>query len=159
MLTLSFLFAHFLSARYLTMRSQAVLGQSIPVTTRHLESLIRLAQARARLELRAEVNEQDALDVVELMQESLLDAFTNDTGEVDLGRKSAGNTVKQVKSLVKYLSNEATRRNNSVFSTRDIENACQLLRLEKDPEALVELMHTECYLLIKGPRLWQLNCV
>ena len=34
------------------MRAQSSLGKSIPVTTRHLESLIRLSQARARLELR-----------------------------------------------------------------------------------------------------------
>ena len=34
------------------MRAQSTLGNSIPVTTRHLESLIRLSQARARLELR-----------------------------------------------------------------------------------------------------------
>lgn len=34
------------------MRAQSSLGNSIPVTTRHLESLIRLSQARARLELR-----------------------------------------------------------------------------------------------------------
>lgn len=37
---------------YLTMRAQSSLGNSIPVTTRHLESLIRLSQARARLDLR-----------------------------------------------------------------------------------------------------------
>lgn len=53
-----------------------MIGDSIPVTTRHLESLIRLAQARAKLELREEVDENDALDVVLLLQESSLDAFT-----------------------------------------------------------------------------------
>ena len=37
---------------YLTMRAESSLGNSIPVTTRHLESLIRLSQARARLDLR-----------------------------------------------------------------------------------------------------------
>lgn len=40
---------------YLTMRAQSSLGASIPVTTRHLESLIRLSQARARVELREHV--------------------------------------------------------------------------------------------------------
>jgi DNA replicative helicase MCM subunit Mcm2 (Cdc46/Mcm family) len=40
---------------YLTMRSEASAGQSLPVTTRHLESLIRLSQARARMDLRDEV--------------------------------------------------------------------------------------------------------
>jgi DNA helicase MCM8 len=40
---------------YLMMRSEASAGQSLPVTTRHLESLIRLSQARARMDLRDEV--------------------------------------------------------------------------------------------------------
>lgn len=47
--------AKVLQRLYLTMRAQASSGQSIPVTTRHLESLIRLAQARARVDLREEV--------------------------------------------------------------------------------------------------------
>ena len=67
--------------------------------------------------------------------------------------------MRQVKALVKHLSTEANRRNNNVFSKADIEAACALLRLEKEPAALIESMHTECYLLIKGPNLWQLNCV
>jgi DNA helicase MCM8 len=48
--------AKVLQKMYLTMRSEASLGNSMPVTTRHLESLIRLSQARARLELREEVS-------------------------------------------------------------------------------------------------------
>lgn len=48
--------AKVLQRLYLTMRSEASAGQSIPVTTRHLESLIRLAQARARIDLRNEVS-------------------------------------------------------------------------------------------------------
>lgn len=39
--------AQVLQRLYLTMRAQSALGTSIPVTTRHLESLIRLSQARA----------------------------------------------------------------------------------------------------------------
>lgn len=55
--TLSTAAAKVLQRLYLTMRAQASAGQSIPVTTRHLESLIRLAQARARIDLRDEVND------------------------------------------------------------------------------------------------------
>ena len=53
-------------------------------------------KARARVELREEVTEKDAKDVVELLQESLLDAFTNDTGEIDFGRKGGMSLTKQV---------------------------------------------------------------
>ncbi|KAL1437989.1 hypothetical protein MTO96_048446 [Rhipicephalus appendiculatus] len=41
-------------------------ADSVPITTRQLESLIRLTQARARLELREECTAQDALDVIEV---------------------------------------------------------------------------------------------
>ena len=140
---------------YLTMRAQAKLGNSIPVTTRHLESLIRLSQARARMELRDVVTAEDAQDVIDLLHESLLDAFTNEAGEVEVGRK--GGVVKQIKSLVKTLTQQARLRNNNVFHQEQIAEACALLRLEKDPMDLIETMHTECYLLKKGGRLWQLN--
>lgn len=66
------------------------------MTTRHLESLIRLAQARARLELREEVSEDDANDVVMLLQESLLDVFANDVGEIDTSKRGGLSMAKQV---------------------------------------------------------------
>lgn len=47
--------AKVLQKLYLTMRAQSNSGESVPVTTRNLESLIRLAQARARADLRDEV--------------------------------------------------------------------------------------------------------
>jgi DNA helicase MCM8 len=67
--------AKVLQLMYLTMRAQGIegLGDSnssynssgaIPVTTRHLESLIRLAQARARMELRTEVMNQLECDSI-----------------------------------------------------------------------------------------------
>lgn len=43
------------------------------------------------------MSEDDAEDVVQLLHESLLDAFTTDTGEVDFGRKGGMSLAKQVK--------------------------------------------------------------
>jgi DNA helicase MCM8 len=40
---------------------------STPVTTRQLESIVRLSEARAKMSLRHEVTIQDALDVLEIM--------------------------------------------------------------------------------------------
>ena len=44
-----------------------------PITMRQLESLIRLTEARAKLELREEATEADALDVVDIMRASMVD--------------------------------------------------------------------------------------
>ncbi|GAX76612.1 hypothetical protein CEUSTIGMA_g4058.t1 [Chlamydomonas eustigma] len=45
---------------YLHLRGQTVPGSSTPVTARQLESMVRLSEARARLELREEVTREDA---------------------------------------------------------------------------------------------------
>ena len=60
-----------LKAFYLESRqrrgSSSSLQDSLPITTRQLESAIRLAEARARAELRHSVSEADAEEVVDMM--------------------------------------------------------------------------------------------
>lgn len=49
-----------------------------------------LLQARAKLELREEATEADALDVLEIMKNSLIDIFTDDVGIMDTTRSQNG---------------------------------------------------------------------
>lgn len=58
----------FLQTFYLELRKQHQGTDSTPITTRQLESLIRLTEARAKLELREKCTAEDAEDVVELMK-------------------------------------------------------------------------------------------
>jgi DNA replicative helicase MCM subunit Mcm2 (Cdc46/Mcm family) len=53
---------------YITLRKQHQGLDSTPITTRQLESLIRLTEARARLELRETATKEDAEDVIEIMK-------------------------------------------------------------------------------------------
>jgi len=70
---------------YLEMRSQ-VESQAIPVTPRQLESLIRLAIARARLLLRNEVTKEDAAEAITLTKNMLYTvAIDKKTGKIDMG--------------------------------------------------------------------------
>ena len=68
--------------------------EGAPITTRQLESLVRLAEARARVELRDVATEADALDVVDIMKATLYDEFVDETGVLDFRR--AGGKSKQV---------------------------------------------------------------
>jgi len=52
---------------YLELRTKNRTVDSTPITTRQLESMVRLAEARARVELRETVTAQDARDVVAIM--------------------------------------------------------------------------------------------
>ena len=45
---------------YLSLRASHHEADGTPITTRHIESLIRMAEARAKIELRQVVTEQDA---------------------------------------------------------------------------------------------------
>lgn len=58
---------------------------------------MRLAQARAKCELREIVTKQDAMDVVEMMQEAMLEAYTDESGELDFTHHKGGlSLAKQV---------------------------------------------------------------
>ena len=58
----------------------------VTVTPRQLEGLIRLATARARLLMKAQVDEDDAQRAIDLMQSMLQDAGVDvNTGQVDMG--------------------------------------------------------------------------
>jgi len=52
---------------YLDLRKKYRSVDSTPITTRQLESMIRLSEARAKLELREKVTSQDAKEIVEIM--------------------------------------------------------------------------------------------
>lgn len=52
--------AEILKKFYLKLRDHNTSADGTPITARQLESLVRLAEARARLDLRVEITEQDA---------------------------------------------------------------------------------------------------
>jgi hypothetical protein len=43
-----------------------------------------------------------------------------------------------------------------MFARQDIAEICSRLRLDKEVDGLIDVMRTECYLLLKGPKLYQL---
>jgi len=70
---------------YLQMRSIYQQTSTIAITARQLESLIRLAEARARAALRDYVTEEDVMDVIDLMKRSLSEVGIDvETGKPDI---------------------------------------------------------------------------
>jgi DNA helicase MCM8 len=67
-------------------------NDTVPITTRQLEALIRLCQARAKASLRDFVLKEDALDVIELMSLSVEQVHSDEHGAVDRSRGGAGGT-------------------------------------------------------------------
>lgn len=76
--------AALLKAFFLDLRARAA-HRGVPTTTRQLEALVRLAEARAKVDLRERVTREDAADVIELFRSSLAALETDDDGILLLG--------------------------------------------------------------------------
>ena len=63
--------------------------------TRQLESLIHLTEARARLSLREEVSGEDTREVVQIMEFSMSDTFSDEFGLIDFDRSQHGCGMRQ----------------------------------------------------------------
>jgi replicative DNA helicase Mcm len=84
---------------YLELRRAGGTDESIPPTPRTLEALIRVATARARVLLREEVTEEDALAAVALMNRMVEDVLTDaTTKKTDFGIQF-GKPVGEAKNL------------------------------------------------------------
>ena len=101
---------------YLTLREKYADDDSIPITLRQFESLVRLSQAKAKLERRDIVSVEDAHDIVDLMKGSLFEVLADDMGCVDFERSTGSSKNKVIKKLVSLLNREAERKSSAFFS-------------------------------------------
>ncbi len=84
---------------YLQLRREGGTDESIPPTPRTLEALIRIATARARVMLRNEVTEEDALAAIALMNRMVEEVLTDTTTKkTDFGIQ-LGKPVGETKNL------------------------------------------------------------
>ena len=60
---------------------------------------------------------------------------------------------------VSALRSKATTLGSAVFTRSDIADVARLLKLKESNniDSLIDVMRTECYLLLKGPKLYQLS--
>jgi DNA helicase MCM8 len=125
-----------------------------PVTTRQLESLIRLAEARAKIELRTSVTRQDAEDVIELFKACLRD--TEDSGDLptlDLRGERPVNKSKARMAFIAALTTVAKQEDKSQFTYQEMYNVSKQINLRLPPPMqfsdLVESLNVDGFILKK----------
>ncbi|KAL9642654.1 hypothetical protein ABK040_009733 [Willaertia magna] len=145
---------------YITLRKSHHSAEATPITTRQLESLIRLAQARARSELRSIVTEEDALDVVDIMKESMFDVLTDEKGRIDLTRVNGMSKTKQQNAFIEYLTKLADSGHGSIFTSNYLVQIAQQMGVD-DPNLLMDRLNNQGYLIKqasqKGEKLFKLS--
>ncbi|CBI32613.3 unnamed protein product, partial [Vitis vinifera] len=148
--------AEILQKFYLRLRDHSTSADGTPITARQLESLVRLAEARARLDLREEITAQDALDVVEIMKESLYDKYVDEHGFVDFGRSGGMSQQKEAKRFLGALHKQTELQKKDCFSISEIYNLADRIGLRvPDIDTFVDNLNTVGYLLKKGPKTYQ----
>ncbi|KAK4798089.1 hypothetical protein SAY86_030415 [Trapa natans] len=141
---------------YLRLRDHSTSADSTPITARQLESLVRLAQARARVDLREEITAQDALDVVEIMKESLYDKYVDEHGVVDFARSGGMSRQKEAKRFLSALCKQSELQQKDCFSISEIYSLADRINLRvPDIDTLVDNLNSVGYLLKKGPKTYQ----
>ena len=124
---------------YLELRGNFSTEDGVPCTTRQLESLIRLAQARAKAELCELVSEDHAKEAVELMREALFAALRDEAGNLQLDRqggmaqypksRQVHNVVDELKKLVRKHAKLGVREDPKLLHRDEIRDAMVRLRV------------------------------
>jgi DNA helicase MCM8 len=101
---------------------------TVPITTRQLEALIRLSQARAKACLRPVVLREDAEDVVELMIESVKQVHMDEGGRIDKARGGVGGKGRQRRLFLEAMRNSGKGQ----FEFSDLQMIADNLNLRLD---------------------------
>ena len=151
-----------IKAFYLELRKNAPINDSAPVTARQLESLVRLSEARARVDLREIVTDRDAMDAVELYSLSMADVMRDDSGKLGAFGKRTGVSGKRKNFRVFIDAVNAASRNkgNAYFSIGELHALVEQLRLDgiKDIDAFIEALNLAGELLKCGRLYKSASC-
>ena len=129
-----------------------------PVTTRQLESLIRLTESRARVAQRSVATGADAIDVVEIFQHCLKDTKSDGVGGARAGNGKAMGVAKASKLLIAALNKHSERTCTSLFSVAEIKEVMVRAKIEvKSFDSLMYALNEQGFLLKKGTNIFQLQ--
>lgn len=146
---------------YLELRKQHQTQDSTPITTRQLESMIRLTEARARLELREEATKEDAEDVIQIMKYSMVDTYSDQFGGLDFKRSQHGSGMSgrsQPKKFIAALQRISDQTYNSIFTIQQMQQIAKELGMNiGDFGSFIASLNNQGFLLKKGPKVYQLQ--
>ncbi len=145
---------------YLVLRKQARGADGSAVTARQLEALVRLAEARARVDLRVEVTGADARDAIEIMESSMVALGIDEYGMLDFrgaGGAGGANKKAEAKRFLGALSRIARVERRAAFPIHELYSVADDLELQvEDMTALIDSLNESGELLKKGGGTYQL---
>ncbi|KAJ1894372.1 DNA replication licensing factor mcm8 [Kickxella alabastrina] len=146
---------------YLELRKSHRAIDSTPITTRQLEALVRLAEARARAELREIVTEGDAENVIEIMRHSLFQTYEDEDGTMDFSRSQMGTGVSsagELKRFVAKLQRISEETYNNMFTFSMMHSIATEMGLHfSNFNDVVDKLNNQSFLIKKAHKTYQLT--
>lgn len=123
---------------YIEMRGSGRGGSNITATPRQLESLIRLAEAHARLHLKPTVDESDVEEAMRLVKAAMhMAAFDPNTGKIDMNLFAMGQSrasQMKVDALARVVLGKITEIRSGEGNIGDVNTGALLSALRKDSD-------------------------
>ncbi|XP_065324514.1 DNA helicase MCM8-like isoform X2 [Gordionus sp. m RMFG-2023] len=156
---------------YLELRTKSCDMLGIPITIRQLESLIRLTEARAKLDLRGKADEKDAIDIINIMKHSMWGAnrpmtvmenkveFYNSITNIN---NSCGKSYKaQPKKFIEILRElSKQRQDGDIYSTRELLQIIKDYHIRsKNPLDFIQSLNFQGFLVDRGSSNYKLTKV
>ncbi|BFU22709.1 DNA replication licensing factor, putative [Entamoeba histolytica HM-1:IMSS-B] len=135
---------------YIELRQSYKEDDDTPVTTRQLESLIRLTEARAKAECREIATKDDAMDVIEIFKIASLTGLGGISNSPVIDFRAMGGVrggkSKMLKSLMRVFQTEAKKKNSNILTKNEIQQIASQLHVP-DMQDLVDQLNNEGFLL------------
>lgn len=154
--TLSAAAAEELKNFYSEMRTTRRGVDSVPVTTRQLEALIRMTQARARLELAPEATVEHARDVLAILRYTMIDVLSTDHGTLEMKRSINGSGMSHSTKVKRYLA-ILQNQCKDIFNKAELKEIAASLGFEMFFNQILDTLNVQGFLIKRGTNLYKFN--
>lgn len=141
---------------YMEMRTTRSGVDSVPVTTRQLEALIRMTQARARLELATEATIEHARDVLAILRYTMIDVLSTERGTLKMTRSINGSGMSH-STKVKRVLQLLQQQNKTIFSVPEIKELSASLGFEAYFNQILDTLNVQGFLIKRGTNIYKFN--
>lgn len=141
---------------YTEMRTTRRGIDSVPVTTRQLEALIRLTQARARLELAAEATVEHARDVLAILRYTMIDVLSTERDTLEMKRSINGSGMSHSTKVKKFLQLLQGQCKNT-FTVPELKELAASLGFEMFFNQILDTLNVQGFLIKRGTNIYKFN--
>lgn len=141
---------------YTEMRTTRRGIDSVPVTTRQLEALIRLTQARARLELAAEATVEHARDVLAILRYTMIDVLSTEHNTLEMKRSINGSGMSHSTKVKKFLQLLQGQCKNT-FTVPELKELAASLGFSQFYNSIIDSLNVQGFLIKRGTNIYRFN--